>query len=46
LRRLRWTGKQIVTETGVSPFRGSRVLYRLGLKKLGLKKLSLRKIAA
>jgi hypothetical protein len=40
LRRLRWTGKQIVTETSVSPSRGSRVLYRLGLKKLSLRKIA------
>jgi transposase InsO family protein len=34
LRRLRWTGKQIAAETGVSPATVSRVLRRLGLHKL------------
>jgi transposase InsO family protein len=34
LRRQRWTGKQIATETGVSPATVSRVLRRLGLNKL------------
>ena len=31
LRRQRWTGKQIASETGVSPATVSRVLRRLGL---------------
>jgi len=31
LRRQRWTGKQIVAKTGVSPATVSRVLRRLGL---------------
>jgi transposase len=34
LRRARHTGKQIATETGVSPATVSRVLRRLGLNKL------------
>src|SRR5882724_11917910 len=34
LRRQRWTGKQIASETGVSPATVSRVLRRLGLNKL------------
>lgn len=34
LRRLRWTGKQIAAEAGVSPATVSRVLRRLGLHKL------------
>src|SRR6266568_5122166 len=34
LRRQRWTGKQIASETGVSPAAISRVLRRLGLNKL------------
>ena len=34
LRRLRWTGKRIALETGVSPTTVSRVLRRLGLSKL------------
>ena len=34
LRRQRWTGKQIATETGVSAATVSRVLRRLGLNKL------------
>jgi transposase InsO family protein len=33
LRRQRWTGKQIASETGVSPATVSRVLRRLGLNK-------------
>jgi len=34
LRRRRWTGAQIATETGVSPATVSRVLRRLGLNRL------------
>jgi transposase InsO family protein len=34
LRRLRWTGKQIAAQVGVSPATVSRVLRRLGLNKL------------
>ena len=34
LRRQRWTGKQIIAETSVSPATVSRVLRRLGLNKL------------
>jgi len=34
LRRQRWTGQQIATETGVSPATVSRILKRLGLNKL------------
>ena len=34
LRRLRWTGKQIARQVGVSPATVSRVLRRLGLNKL------------
>ena len=34
LRRQRWAGKQIASETGVSPATVSRVLRRLGLNKL------------
>lgn len=34
LRRLRWTGKHIARETGVSPATVSRVLHRAGLSRL------------
>src|SRR5689334_7527403 len=34
LRRLRWTGKRIAIETGVSPATVSRVLQRLGISKM------------
>ena len=34
LRRLRWTGKQIAAEVGVSPATVSRILRRLGLNRL------------
>ena len=34
LRRQRWTGKQIASETGVSPATVTRVLRRLGLNAL------------
>jgi transposase InsO family protein len=34
LRRLRWTGKRIAVETGVSPTTVSRVLQRLGISKI------------
>ena len=34
VRRLRWTGKHIARETGVSPATVSRVLHRAGLSRL------------
>lgn len=34
LRRLRWTGKRIALDTGVSPATVSRILQRLGINKL------------
>ena len=34
LRRLRWTGKQIAAELGISPATVSRILRRLGLNRI------------